>query len=102
VRSRSSTLVLIVALVFSLTSCGVIGFVDSKCVDIKKQSELKREIGTTFLDMAQSGSVGEGLTLGQVEADGFKYIIEGTELVLENPQCFSEEEVETAKRLLGR
>jgi hypothetical protein len=52
--------------------------------------------------MAQSGSVGEGLTPGQVEADGYKYIIEGTELVLENPQCFSEEEVETAKRLLGR
>jgi hypothetical protein len=102
VRSKSSILVLIVTLAFSLTSCGVIGFVDSKCVEIKKQSELKREIGRTFFDLAQSGSVGEGLTPEEVEADGYKYIIEGTQLVLDNPQCFSKEEVETAKRLLGR
>lgn len=85
-----------------LTSCGVIGFEDGACVNIKKQSELKREIGSAFLEKARLGEVGDDLTPAEVEAEGIKYIIEGTELVIENQQCFSEQEVETAKSLLGR
>jgi hypothetical protein len=101
-RSKASVIALVVAATFLLSSCGVVGFVDSACVKIKKQSELKREIGTTFLDMFNSGQIGEGITPQEVEMQGYKSIIEGTELVVENPQCFSEQEVKTAKSLLGR
>ena len=101
-RSKASKITLVVAATFLLSSCGVVGFVDSACVKIKKQSELKREIGTTFLDMVNSGQIGEDITPQEVEMQGYKSIIEGTELVADNPQCFSEQEVETAKSLLGR
>ena len=95
-------MMLVVASAFALTSCGAIGFVDGECIKIKKESELKREIGIAFLDNAQSGRIGENLSISQVEADGYKYVLEGTELVVDNPQCFPDEEVEAAKRLLGR
>jgi hypothetical protein len=101
-RSKASKITLVVAATFLLSSCGVVGFVDSACVKIKKQSELKREIGTTFLDMVNSGQIGKDITPQEVEMQGYKSIIEGTELVVDNPQCFSEQEVETAKSLLGR
>ena len=52
--------------------------------------------------MADSGRVGDGMTVEQAQSEGFRYIIEGTEIVIDNPQCFSEQEVETAKSLLGR
>jgi hypothetical protein len=95
-------MVLVAASAFSLTSCGVIGFADSQCIKIKKESELKREIGTTFLEMVDSGKIGEGLTPAEVETQGYKSIIEGAELVIDNPQCFSDQEVQAAKNLLGR
>ncbi len=101
-RSNASVIASVVASSLLLTSCSVIGFVDSACVKIKKQSELKREIGTTFLEMVDSGQIGEDITPQEVEMQGYKSIIEGTELVVKNPQCFSEQEVETAKSLLGR
>ena len=101
-RSKASAIALIVVSTSLLTSCGVIGFVDSACVKIKKQSELKREIGSAFLEKATLGEVGDDLTPAEVEAEGIKYIIEGTELVIDNPQCFSDQEVDTAKSLLGR
>ena len=88
--------------VISLTSCGVLEVVDSVCVEIKKSSEDKRDIGRTILDMADSGRVGDGMTVEQAQSEGFRYIIEGTELVIDNPQCFSDQEIETAKSLLGR
>lgn len=100
---RVATLIsVITALALALTSCGMVGFVDAECAEIKEQSELKREIGTTFLEMAGSGGIGEGLTPESVEADGIGYIIEGNLLVIDNPQCFTDQEVETAKNLLGR
>lgn len=99
---RVCLIALIAILPLSITSCGVVGYVDNACVKIKKQSELKREIGTTFLDMVNSGQIGEDITPQEVEMQGYKSIIEGTELVVDNPQCFSEQEVETAKSLLGR
>ena len=101
-RRKASAIALVVTSTLLLTSCGVVGFVDSACVKIQKQSELKREIGTTFLDMVNSGQIGEDITPQEVEMQGYKSIIEGTELVVDNPQCFSEQEVETAKSLLGR
>lgn len=87
---------------FSLTSCGVIGVVDSDCLKIKKSSENKREIGRAILDLADAGKIGEGMTVEQAQAEGFKYIIDGTKLVADNPQCFSDQDVETANNLLGR
>jgi hypothetical protein len=101
-RSKASAIVLIVASTSLLTSCGVIGFVDGACVKIKKQSELKREIGSAFLEKARLGEVSDDLTSAEVEAEGIKYIIEGTELVIDNPQCFSDQDVDTAKKLIGR
>ncbi len=87
---------------FSLTSCGVIGVVDSACLKIKKSSEDKREIGRAILDLADAGKISEGMTIEQAQAEGFKYFIDGTKLVADNPQCFSDQDVETANNLLGR
>lgn len=84
-----------------LTSCGVLEEVDTACLEIRKTSEDKRDVGRTILDLADSGKVGEGMTIEQAESEGFMYIIEGTQLVLDNPKCFSDKEVETAKNLLG-
>ena len=86
----------------SLTSCGVLEVVDTACIEIKKSSEDKREIGRTILDMADSGRIGDGMTVEQAESEGIRYIIEGTEIVIDNPQCFSDQEIETAKSFLGR
>lgn len=94
--------VLILISLISLTSCGALEVVNTECTEIKKSSEEKRDVGRTILDMADSGRVGDGMTVEQAQSEGFRYIIEGTELVIENPQCFSEQEVETAKSLLGR
>jgi hypothetical protein len=91
---------LIVAILLSL--CGVVELVNGDCIEIKKRSVEKREIGLAFLDNAQSGLIGGNLSISQVEADGYKFIIEGTELVVDNPQCFSDQEVEAANNLLGR
>jgi hypothetical protein len=85
-----------------LSSCGVVELVNGDCIEIKKRSLEKREIGLAFLDNAQSGLIGGNQSISQVEADGYKFIIEGTELVVDNPQCFSDQEVEAANNLLGR
>ena len=99
--STLSPVIILISLI-SLTSCGVLEVVDTACIELKKSSEDKRDIGRTILDMADSGRVGDGMTVEQAQSEGFRYIIEGTEIVLDNPQCFSEQEVETAKSLLGR
>ena len=52
--------------------------------------------------MADAGKVDEGLTVEDVQAQGYKYIIEGTQWVVDNPQCFTEDEVRIAKNLLGQ
>ena len=93
---------MIMVTTISLTSCGIVGVVDSACQEIKKSSEDKREIGRTLLDMADAGRVGEGMTVEKVQAEGFKFFIDGTKLVADNPQCFSDQEVKTANSLLGR
>ena len=85
----------------SLTSCGVVE-VDNGCVMIKKLSEEKRQIGTTFLEMADSGKIGEGLTFEEVQTEGYRYLLEGIQLVVDNPQCFTKDEVKIAKNLLGQ
>lgn len=84
-----------------LSSCGAVE-VDNGCVLIKKQSLEKRDIGSALLEKVNAGQAGEGQVLEQVQSEGLKYIIEGTKLVVENPQCFSKEDVKTAKNLLGR
>ncbi len=99
--STLSPVIILISLI-SLTSCGVLEVVDTACIELKKSSEDKRDIGRTILDMADSGRVGDGMTVEQAQSEGFRYIIEGTEIVIDNPQCFSEQEVETAKSLLGR
>jgi hypothetical protein len=96
------TAIMITVSTISLTSCGIVGVVDSDCLEIKKSSEEKREIGRTLLDMADAGRVGEGMTVEKVQAEGFKFFIDGTKLVADNPQCFSDQEVKTANSLLGR
>ena len=84
-----------------ITSCGVVE-IDSGCIQIKKQSREKIDIGRTFLEMADEGKVGDGLSIRDVEAEGFKYMIEGLRLTVNNPQCFTESEVSAAKNLLGQ
>lgn len=101
-KSKIWAPILISTIAFALTSCGVVDVVDSACLKIKKSSEDKREVGRTILDMADAGRIGEGMTIEQAKAEGFNFIIDGTKLVSDNPQCFSDEEVETANRLLGR
>lgn len=99
--STLSPVIILISLI-SLTSCGVLEVVDTACIEIKKSSEDKRDIGRTILDMADSGRVGDGMTVEQAQSEGFRYIIEGTEIVIDNPQCFSDQEIETANSLLGR
>ena len=97
-------IVLVASLLFSsvlLSSCGVVQ-IENGCVLIKKQSEEKRELGTTLLELVDGGKVGEGMTVGEVQSQGYKYIIEGTQMVVDNPQCFSPNELEIAKTLLGQ
>ena len=75
---------------------------ENGCVLIKKQSEEKRELGTTILEMADAEKIGDGLTVEDAQAEGYKYLIEGTQLVVDNPQCFTADEVRIAKNLLGQ
>jgi hypothetical protein len=85
----------------SLSSCGVVQ-VENGCVLIKKQSEEKRELGTTILGMVDAEKIGDGLTVEDAQAEGYKYLIEGTQLVVDNPRCFTADEVRIAKNLLGQ
>jgi len=101
-KSTSWIPIAISTVAISLTSCGVVEVVDGACLKIKKTSEDKREIGRTILDMADAGRIGEDMTIEQAEAEGFNFIIDGTKLVSDNPQCFSDQEVEAANNLLGR
>ena len=75
---------------------------ENGCVLIKKQSEEKRELGTTILEMADAEKIGDGHTVEDAQAEGYKYLIEGTQLVVDNPQCFTADEVRIAKNLLGQ
>ena len=75
---------------------------ENGCVLIKKQSEEKRELGTRILEMADAEKIGDGLTVEDAQAEGCKYLIEGTQLVVDNPQCFTADEVRIAKNLLGQ
>ena len=84
-----------------ITSCGVVE-IDSGCIQIKKQSREKIDIGRTVLEMADQGKVGEGLSVSDVQAEGYKYMIEGLRLTVDNSQCFTESEVSAAKKLLGQ
>ena len=90
-----------VILSLSLSSCGVVQ-VENGCVLIKEQSEEKRELGTTILEMADAEKIGDGLTVEEAQAEGYKYLIEGTQLVVDNPKCFTADEVKVAKNLLGQ
>ena len=101
IKSRISLAVSTVILSTSLSSCGVVQ-VENGCVLIKKQSEEKRELGTTILGMADAEKIGDGLTVEDAQAEGYKYLIEGTQLVVDNPQCFTSDEVRVAKNLLGQ
>jgi hypothetical protein len=83
-----------------ITSCGVVE-IDSGCIQIKKQSREKIDIGRTFIEMADQGKVGDGLSVSDVQAEGYKYMIEGFRLIVNNSQCFTESEVSSAKKLLG-
>jgi hypothetical protein len=91
--------IMVVALL--ITSCGVVEL-DNGCVLIKKQSREKIDLGRAFLEMADQGKVGDGLSVSDVQAEGYKYMIEGLRLTVDNPQCFTESEVSVAKRLLGQ
>ena len=101
IKSRISLAVLMVILSLSLSSCGVVQ-VENGCVLIKEQSEEKRELGTTILEMADAEKIGDGLTVEEAQAEGYKYLIEGTQLVVDNPKCFTADEVKVAKNLLGQ
>lgn len=83
-----------------LSSCGVLEN-DNGCVLIKKQSLEKRDLGYAFIEKVREGKVGEGVTPEQIQKQGLEYIIEGTKLVVDNPRCFSEGDVDAAKNLLG-
>ena len=91
--------ILVVSLL--ITSCGVVE-IDSGCIQIKKQSREKIDLGRTFLEMADQGKVGDGLSVSDVQAEGYKYMIEGLRLTVDNSQCFTESEVSVAKKLLGQ
>ena len=93
-----SVSILVISLL--ITSCGAVE-IDNSCIQIKKQSREKIDIGRTFLEMADEGKVGDGLSIRDVEAEGFKYMIEGLRLTVNNPQCFTESEVSAAKNLLN-
>lgn len=84
-----------------LSSCGIVE-IDNGCVLVKKQSEEKKELGLVFLEMADAGKVGKGLTIEEVQSQGYMYLIEGTKLVVDNPQCFTSDDVRIAKNLLGQ
>ena len=90
-----------ITLLTLLSSCGVLEN-DNGCVLIKKQSLEKRDLGLAFIEMVRDGKVGEGVAPEQIQKQGLDYIIEGTKLVVENPRCFSKEDVNTAKNLLGK
>ncbi|CAB4756250.1 unannotated protein [freshwater metagenome] len=100
VKSRIALAASLLLLSASLSSCGV--QIDNGCILIKKQSEERRQLGASLLEMADAGKVDEGLTVEDVQAQGYKYIIEGTQWVVDNPQCFTEDEVRIAKNLLGQ
>ncbi len=91
--------IMVVALL--ITSCGVVEL-DNGCVQIKKQSREKIDIGRAFLEMADQGKVGDGLSVSDVQSEGYKYLIEGLRLTVDNSRCFTEAEVTAAKRLLGQ
>ena len=91
--------IMVVALL--ITSCGG-GELDNGCVQIKKQSREKIDIGRAFLEMADQGKVGDGLSVSDVQSEGYKYLIEGLRLTVDNSRCFTESEVTAAKRLLGQ
>jgi hypothetical protein len=101
IKSRLALAASLLLISSSLSSCGVVQ-TDNGCVLIKKNSEEKRQLGTTFLEMADAGKVGDGLTVEEVQSEGYKYLIEGTKLVVDNPQCFTTDEVRIAKNLLGQ
>ena len=84
-----------------LSSCGIVE-IDNGCVLVKKQSEEKKELGLVFLEMADAGKVGKGLTIEEVQSHFYMYLIEGTKLVVDNPQCFTSDDVRIAKNLLGQ
>ena len=93
-------LIPILAAPLLITSCGVVEL--DGCVLVKKQSEDKRGLGSAILEMVDQGKVGDGLTVSEAQAEGYKYLIEGTKLVVDNPKCFTEAEVRIAKNLLGQ
>ena len=88
------------SLPFLITSCSV-EVAENSCVLIKKNSEEKRDLGTTLFGIADSGRHDEDLTVEEIQAQGYKYLVEGTKMVIENPQCFTSDELRNAKNLLG-
>ena len=100
VKSRIALTASVLLISASLSSCGV--QINNGCVLIKKQSEEKRQIGTALFESVDKGQVGEGTTVEEVQSQGYEYIIEGTQLVVDNPQCFTADEVRIAKNLLGQ
>jgi hypothetical protein len=85
---------------FLITSCSV-EVAENSCVLIKKNSEEKRDLGTTLFGIADSGRSDEDTTVEEIQAQGYKYIVEGTKMVIDNPQCFTSDELRIAKNLLG-
>ena len=94
-------LIPILALCLLITSCGVVEF-DKGCVGIKTESELKRDLARAFIEEADQGQVRDGLTASDVRTQGYKFLQEGTQLVVDNPQCFTKDEVRVAKNILGQ
>jgi len=100
-KTRYILLIPIMVAALLITSCGVVE-IDNGCVLIKKQSREKIDLGRAFLEMADQGKVGDGLSVSDVQSEGYKYMIEGLQLTVDNPQCFTESEVSAAKKLLGQ
>jgi hypothetical protein len=90
----------LIFLPFLITSCSV-EVAENSCVLIKKNSEEKRDLGSTLFGIADSGRSDEDTTVEEIRAQGYKYIVEGTKMVIDNPQCFTSDELRIAKNLLG-
>jgi hypothetical protein len=80
-----------------VTGCGEL----SACSEIKKQSIEKRDIGKEFLSAAREGKVKSPLTVAEVQSLGAQYFTQGLKLITDNPQCFTEDEVKFAEKLLS-
>ena len=83
-----------------LSGCGVVN-VDNACAEIRKKSTEKRQLGSALVGKALAGEVSEGLSVNEVEAMGYKYLMEGINLVIDNSQCFSSEEVKQAESIIN-